>query len=74
MIIITLRIKVALEKRKDVIDLYESYRGPVSVLPNCASIHLYSNYTNRNGFVLLEEWNSEKAFKKHIRSNDFFKI
>jgi quinol monooxygenase YgiN len=74
MILMTLRIKVPSEKRSDIISLFESYRGPVSVHPGCVNIHLYAHHSTGNAFILVEEWNSRGAFEDHVRSNDFLRI
>ena len=74
MLIVTLRLSVPLHMTSHVIDLFESYRGPVSVLPGCRSVQLYSHFSTPGDFVLIEEWNSPEALYNHIRSDDFRKV
>jgi quinol monooxygenase YgiN len=74
MLIVTLRLSVPLPMSSQVVDLFESYRGPVSVRAGCGSVQLYSHFTNRGEFMLIEEWGSPEALHNHIRSEDFRKV
>jgi quinol monooxygenase YgiN len=73
MIVVTLLLKVASAKRADVITLFESFIGPVSVQPGCLSVNLYSNTSNAD-LLLIEEWDSHMNLERHIRSDNFRKI
>lgn len=74
MLIVTLRLSVPLHMMPHVIDLFESYRGPLSVQPGCGSVQLYCHFSKPNDFMLLEEWTSPEALYSHIRSDDFRKV
>jgi len=74
MLIVILRLSVPPHTTSHVIDLFESYRGPVSVQPGCRSIHLYSHFAKSGDFMLIEEWNSPDALHSHVRSDDFRKV
>jgi quinol monooxygenase YgiN len=74
MLIVILRLSVPPHTTSHVIDLFESYRGPVSVQPGCRSIHLYSHFAKSGDFMLMEEWNSPDALYNHVRSDDFRKV
>ena len=74
MLIVTLRLSVPSHTTPHVIDLFESYRGPVSVQPGCGSVRLYSLFHKPNDFLLIEEWTSAEALYSHIRSDDFRKV
>jgi quinol monooxygenase YgiN len=71
---ITLHVCVPPAKKAEVIVLFDSYVGPVSVHPDCRKANLYSNITTHYDFLLLEEWDSQRALQDHIRSDDFLKI
>jgi quinol monooxygenase YgiN len=74
MMIVTLRIKASVETRRHIVDLFESYGGPVSVRAGCMSVNLYSCFSEPGDFILLEEWSSRKALEAHVRSEDFRKV
>ena len=74
MLIVTLRLSVPLHMTPHVIDLFESYRGPVSVRAGCRSVQLYSHFSTPGDFLLVEEWGSPGALHNHIRSDDFRKV
>ena len=71
---VTLRISVPRHVTTHVIDLFESYRGPVSVKAGCRSVQLYSLFSDPGEFMLIEEWGSPAALHDHIRSDDFRKV
>jgi quinol monooxygenase YgiN len=74
MIIFTLRFKVSSSKREDVINIFESLVGPLSVKPGCIRVSLLSDVNTHEDLTLLEEWQSWTALDKHIRSDAFRKI
>lgn len=74
MVMVTLHIRVPRNVTTHVIDLFESYRGPVSVRAGCRSVQLYSHYSTPGEFMLIEEWGSPGALNDHIRSDDFRKV
>jgi quinol monooxygenase YgiN len=74
MLIVTLRIRVAPDMTPHIINLFESYRGPVSARAGCKSVDLYENFSMPGDFVLVEEWSSQGALNDHIRSDDFRKV
>jgi quinol monooxygenase YgiN len=73
-LIAALRINVPPSAIQDVIALFESYRGPVSVRMGCGSLNLYEQRSSTGSFLLLSEWNSWDALEKHLRSEDFRKV
>jgi quinol monooxygenase YgiN len=74
MIIVTLRLKVAPEKRWDVLKTIHTIIGPTSVQAGCLHCAAYSNTQNDDELVLLEKWETHKDLEKHIRSTEFRKI
>lgn len=74
MLIVILRLSVPLHRAPQVVDLFESYRGPVSVQPDCRSVQLYTHFAKPGDFVLTEEWISPEALYSHVRSDDFRKV
>jgi quinol monooxygenase YgiN len=74
MIIFTLSFMVSSSKRKDVISLFDSLVGPLSVKPGCIRVALLSDVNVHEDLLLLEEWQSRTDLEKHIRSDEFRKI
>jgi quinol monooxygenase YgiN len=74
MLVVTLRIRVVPDMTPHIINLFESYRGPVSVRAGCKSVDLYEHFSMPGDFVLVEEWSSRHALEGHIQSDDFRKV
>jgi quinol monooxygenase YgiN len=74
LIIVSLHLKVPSAKRSEVIDIIDSYVGPVSVQPGCAGMKLFAGISNDNDLILISEWNSLTELERHILSDDFIKI
>jgi len=74
MYLVVLTVKVPSSKRSDVINIFESFSGPISVQPGCKGIRLYSDVNNDDDLILVEEWNSPADLKRHVLSDDFLKI
>jgi quinol monooxygenase YgiN len=54
-------------------DLLETIRGmlePARVERGCLSYRLYEDVEDRNTFVLLEEWATQKDLESHIRTDN----
>lgn len=71
MMVVTLHFSVPLNKKGNVIELFESYRGPVSVRAGCKRADLYNHYKSTGDFILIEEWTSLDMLSKHIQSEEF---
>ena len=71
MILMTVYVKVAPEKRQDGIETLKSMIGPVSVLPGCQGCYLYNDIDNDDRLFLLEQWESQKRFEDHVSSPYF---
>ena len=74
MIIMSLDFSVSTLKKKDVINIFDSLAGSVSVKPGCNKIKLYSDINNDDDFLLIFEWKSRREMEKYIRSDEFRKI
>jgi len=74
MLIVTLHVSVAAHMMSHVVNLFDSYRGPVSVRVGCKSVNLYGHISIPGSFVLVEEWNSRRALEEHVTSDDFRKV
>ncbi len=68
------RIIISPTKRKAARELMDSLIGPMHVLPGCISYNMYQDLENENRLAIEQEWESETALHRFIRSNDYFKI
>ncbi len=70
MILATLRMIVRSEKRSDLLKTMKGMLEPVRVERGCLSYRLYEDVEDRNTFVLMEEWESQKDLESHIRTDN----
>ena len=71
MILMTVHVRVAPEKRQYAIETFNAMIGPVSVSPGCQFCSLYTDVDNDDRLFLLEQWKEQKQFEDHVRSPHF---
>jgi quinol monooxygenase YgiN len=69
-ILSTLRMSVRPEKRSGLLETMRGLLEPVRVERGCLSYRLYEDVEDRNSFILLEEWESQKDLESHIRTDN----
>ena len=69
-VLVTLRMVVRPEKRSDLLETVRGMLEPARVERGCLSYRLYEDVENRNAFVLLEEWATQKDLESHIRTDN----
>jgi quinol monooxygenase YgiN len=69
-ILVTLKMIVRPEKRRDFLETMRGMLEPVRVERGCLSYCLYENVEVRNSFVLVEEWKTQKDLESHIRTDN----
>ena len=69
-ILVTLRMIVQPEKRRDLLETMRGLLEPVRVERGCLSYRFYEDVEDRNTFVLVEEWNTQKDLESHIRTDN----
>ena len=74
MIFVTLKMIVQPEKRGALIETMRGMLEPARVERGCLSYCLYEDVENRNAFVLLEEWETQKDLESHIRTDNHRRI
>jgi quinol monooxygenase YgiN len=74
MIVGTLRILPAPDRRADVLEVFRSVQGPVLAQPGCISCHIYAEQDPEQAIVLVERWENEEALQAHIRSEAYRRI
>ena len=68
MIVGTLRILPAPDRRADVLQVFRAIQGPVLAQPGCLACHIYEEQGPDEAVVLVERWESEAALEAHLRS------
>jgi len=74
MIVGTLTIQPAPDRRDDVLEVLRSIQGPVLAQPGCAAFHIYEEHGPDDTVVLVERWESEAALETHLRSEAYRRI
>ena len=71
MIIVTLRIKVPDNRRKEFLDSARLIIGPTKVQPGCISCKFYQDVDDPDSMLFVEEWSSREDYEHHIKSDTF---
>ena len=68
-ILVTLRMIVRPERRSDLLKTMRGMLEPVRVERGCLSYRLYEDVEDRNTFILVEEWETQRDLESHIRTD-----
>ena len=74
MIVGTLRILPAPDRRAEVLEVFRAIQGPVLAQPGCAACHIYEEQGPDQAVVLVERWESQEALEAHLRSEAYRRI
>jgi len=66
MIVFSMHISAADEKRTALLRTLRSMLGPTRVAPGCLDARLYSDLDKRNTLLLVEEWASLQQFERNL--------
>lgn len=69
-ILVTLKMIVQPKRRSDLLETIRGMLEPARVERGCLSYRLYEDVEDRNTFVLLEEWATQKDLESHIRTDN----
>ena len=69
--IVTLRIKVPRDQRKNFLDAARLVVGPTQVQPGCISCKFYQDIDDPDSMLFVEEWSSWEEYEHHIKSDTF---
>ena len=69
-ILATLRMIVRPERRSDLLETMRGMLEPARVERGCLSYRLYEDVEDRNTFILVEEWKTQKDLESHIRTDN----
>jgi quinol monooxygenase YgiN len=71
MIVGTLRILPAPNRRAQVLEILRTVQGPVLAQPGCTACHVYEEHGEEQAVVLVEVWEDDSALEEHLRSEDY---
>lgn len=71
MIIVRTTLKVLPEKQLEVLQTLLSLIEPVREEPGCKSYNAFCHINDKNRFILLEEWETQKDLDCHIQTYRF---
>ena len=74
MIVGTLRILPAPDRRAEVLEVFRAIQGPVRAQPGCTACHIYEEQGPEPAVVLVERWDSQAALEAHLRSETYRRI
>ena len=74
MIVGTLRILPAPDRRAEVLEVFRAIQGPVLAQPGCAAFRIYEEQGPDRAVVLVERWDSEETLQAHLRSEAYRRI
>ena len=71
MLLVTSRIWVPSERRKDFLNAAKRIVGPTRVKTGCISCRFYAQMEQPEVILLLEEWETRQAFDAHVDSEEY---
>jgi quinol monooxygenase YgiN len=74
MIVGTLRVLPAPDRRAEVLEVFRSVQGPVLAQPGCVACHIYEEQGHEPAVVLVERWESQEALEAHLQSETYRRI
>jgi quinol monooxygenase YgiN len=74
MVVGTVRLVPAPDRREEVLEVLRSVQGPLRAQPGCVSCDIYEETGGERGVVLIERWESEASFESHLRSEAYRRI
>jgi len=74
MIVGTLRILPAPDRRTEILEVFRAIQGPVLAQSGCTACHIYEEQGPEQAVVLVERWESQAALEAHLRSEAYRRI
>ncbi len=71
MIITTIRMTVPNEKRQEMLQTVSTLTGTVRKEHGCRACDFYIDTENADSFLLMEEWDTQEDFDRHVRAPAF---
>ena len=74
MIVGTLRILPAPDRRAEIMEVFRAIQGPVRAQPGCVACLIYEEQGPDEAIVLVERWESQAALEAHLRSEAYRRV
>ena len=74
MIVGTIRILPAPDRRAQVLEVFRAIQGPVLAQPGCLACRIYEEQGPDQAVVLVESWESRETLEAHLRSEAYRRI
>jgi quinol monooxygenase YgiN len=74
MIVGTLKIQPAPDRRAEILEVLRAIQGPVLAQPGCVACHIYEEQGGEQAIVLVERWESQSALEAHLRSEAYRRV
>ena len=66
MIVFSMQMSAAYERRPALLQTLGSMLGPTRVTPGCLNAHLYSDLDKHKILLFVEEWESRQQFERNL--------
>jgi len=74
MITATLRMLAPPGRRDEILHALRWLTGPLPARPGCAGCRLLQDPDQQDALVFIEEWDSDEAFERRLRSQDYRRL
>jgi len=74
MILATVRMTIASQKRDEVLKILRSMAEQCRYDPGCLSCHIYGDLQEKDVFVLEQAWRAEEDLDLHLRSGEYLNL
>ena len=74
MIVGTLRVIPAPDRRAEILEVFRAVQGPVRAQPGCLACHIYEEQGSEPAIVLVERWETQPALEAHLRSEAYRRV
>ena len=71
MIVTTIRMQINPDNRNELVQTFRSLYEPILTESGCLSCRFYYEDGNDEAMMLIEEWQTEVDWKKHLQSREF---
>ncbi len=71
MVIATFKMIVPQEKRQEMLQTVSAFSGMARKERGCRACDVFIDTENADAFLLMEEWDSQEDFDRHVRTASF---
>ena len=71
MIIVILSMVVKPEERENLLQIVRMILEPTRVEKGCLNYHCYQDVEEKNGFVIVEQWQTQQDLERFIRTKNY---